>query len=356
VRFKGTTSFAVCQLILKTTGEILMQYSAMGISNACTVGIQNTTDDQGLTVAFNSNYLSGGLAVRLTPTPWLKFSSTGGYIPPGKSETVSVVLDPCGPAPGTYTATLLVNTTDPLLPVTVVPVSFTVLPILPDAPSNLVATAVSWSEVDLSWTDNATNESGFHIERKTDTNGTYNVVGAVGADVTSFADTAVNSRTTYYYRVLATNGFGASLDSNEAFATTPWSPLETWRQAHFGTPDNAGIAADTADPEGDGLINILEYAFNQDPNAFSASPISFALVGGHLTVTFTRTHPAPADINYIAEVCGDLAAGTWNSGPSYTSQMVTDNGDGTETVVVTDIAAVSSTAAHFLRIRLASVP
>ena len=97
-----------------------------------------------------------------------------------------------------------------------------------------------------------------------------------------------------------------------------------------------------ADPDHDGIINILEYAFNADPNIASANPISFAVAGDHLTVTFKRTHPAPADISYTPQIANDLASGAWNSGPAFTSQTVTNNGDGTETVVVTDNAVVGS--------------
>jgi hypothetical protein len=131
------------------------------------------------------------------------------------------------------------------------------------------------------------------------------------------------------------------------------SPLNTWRQIHFGTTANSGNAADTADPDHDGIINILEYAFDTDPNVANTNPISFALVNGHLTVTFKRTHPAPTDITYTPQVAGDLTSGIWNSGAGYTSQTVTDNGDGTETVVVTDLAPIASTPTHFLRILIA---
>jgi len=132
------------------------------------------------------------------------------------------------------------------------------------------------------------------------------------------------------------------------------TPLATWRQAHFGTAANSGTAADTADPDHDGLMNILEYAFNTDPLAASAYPLAFALTNGHLAVTFNRMHPAPPDISYLFEVSGDLASGVWNSGAAYTTQTVTDNFDGTETVVVTDLAAAPSPAAHYLRVRISS--
>jgi hypothetical protein len=158
---------------------------------------------------------------------------------------------------------------------------------------------------------------------------------------------------------LAYGTYGATLllrtgDSSQPLFVLPVSlaitPRATWRQTHFGTAQNSGNAADTADPDHDGIINILEYAFNTDPNAASANPISFAVAGNHLTVTFKCAHPAPADLSYTPQVASDLTSAVWNSGPAFTSQTVTDNGDGTETVVVTDNATIGSTPAHFLRI------
>jgi hypothetical protein len=76
-------------------------------------------------------------------------------------------------------------------------------------------------------------------------------------------------------------------------------------------------------------------------------------VDKHLTVTFKRTHPAPTDISYTPQVADDLTSGVWNSGPAFTSQTVINNGDGTETVVVTDSTAIGSAPTHFLRILIA---
>jgi hypothetical protein len=141
--------------------------------------------------------------------------------------------------------------------------------------------------------------------------------------------------------------------TNFPVSFTILSPLNAWRQTHFGTTQDSGNAANTADPDHDGLVNILEYAFNTDPNVPNASPISAAVVGNHLTITFKRTHPAPADLNYTPQVAADLTSGIWNSGPAFTSQTVTDNGDGTETVVVTDNASTDSAPTHFLRVLIA---
>ena len=91
---------------------------------------------------------------------------------------------------------------------------------VPSAPSGLAATAVSTSQINLSWTDNVTNETGFKIERKTGGGGTYAEIATVGAGVTTYSDTGLTEATTYFYRVRATNAVGDSAYSNEANATT----------------------------------------------------------------------------------------------------------------------------------------
>ena len=90
----------------------------------------------------------------------------------------------------------------------------------PDAPSDLLATAVSSKQVDLTWQDNSINESSFKIERKTGAGGTYALVGTVGAGVTSYSNTALTASTTYYYRVRAWNPTGYSAYCAEVSATT----------------------------------------------------------------------------------------------------------------------------------------
>jgi hypothetical protein len=98
-----------------------------------------------------------------------------------------------------------------------------VTPTPPAAPTNLVATAVSQSQIDLTWTDNAYNESGFEIERSPD-GSAWVWLATVGANVTSYPDTGLDPETTYYYRTRAFNGAGYSDYSNVDSATTFAAP------------------------------------------------------------------------------------------------------------------------------------
>ena len=82
-------------------------------------------------------------------------------------------------------------------------------PALPAAPTNLVATVVSKSQINLTWTDNASNETGFNIERcKGSTCTNFAQIATVGANVTTYSNTKLTANTTYRYRVAPTTPAG----------------------------------------------------------------------------------------------------------------------------------------------------
>jgi hypothetical protein len=95
---------------------------------------------------------------------------------------------------------------------------------IPAAPTNLVATPASGTQINLTWTDNSTNESGFIIQRSTSATGPFVQIAVVGAGVTTYSDTALSTGT-YYYQVAATNSVGTSAFTNVATATTPVAPV-----------------------------------------------------------------------------------------------------------------------------------
>jgi hypothetical protein len=82
----------------------------------------------------------------------------------------------------------------------------------PAAPTNVSATATSSTSIQVSWTDNANNETGYKIDRSTDGTNFYPVLGT-GANGTRVTDTGVSAGKRYYYRVYAINGAGRSANS-----------------------------------------------------------------------------------------------------------------------------------------------
>jgi hypothetical protein len=102
---------------------------------------------------------------------------------------------------------------------------------VPANPTGLSSPSSDHAQVQLSWTDNSTNEAGFRIERKIGAGGTYGTVGSVGANVAGFTDSLVSPSTDYYYRVYA---FNAALEdsaapTNEVNVVTPAAPASTRR-------------------------------------------------------------------------------------------------------------------------------
>ncbi len=87
-------------------------------------------------------------------------------------------------------------------------------------PTNLTATPVSGTQVNLTWSDSNPDETGFRIERKTGS-GTFAEIATVGANVLSYNNTGLTPDTDYTYRVRAYSDAGNSRYSTEAATTTP---------------------------------------------------------------------------------------------------------------------------------------
>ncbi|GAA4441922.1 hypothetical protein GCM10023091_27850 [Ravibacter arvi] len=94
----------------------------------------------------------------------------------------------------------------------------------PANPAGLSATAISYQQISLKWTDQSGNETGFEIERSTDGK-TFQKIVSVAANVTSYQNTGLTELTQYYYRVRAVNAIGSSGYSEIASAKTPKAPL-----------------------------------------------------------------------------------------------------------------------------------
>ncbi len=91
---------------------------------------------------------------------------------------------------------------------------------VPDAPANLKLQVVSATQIDLTWKDNASNETGFRVERSLNGTGNWTNVTGLGKDVTGYSDKSLQAETKYYYRVYANNSKGNSEYSNVASAIT----------------------------------------------------------------------------------------------------------------------------------------
>ena len=78
-----------------------------------------------------------------------------------------------------------------------------------NAPTGLTPAVASASQINLSWTDNSTVETGYQVERSPD-NATWTTIATTAANATSYANTGLGACTTYYYRIKAVNAITSS--------------------------------------------------------------------------------------------------------------------------------------------------
>jgi uncharacterized lipoprotein YddW (UPF0748 family) len=178
---------------------------------------------------------------------------------------------------------------------------------LPLTPGGLVATATSAAQINLTWTDNATNETGYLVLRSLVSGGPYSSIASLPPNSTTFSDVGLSSDTTYYYAVSATNLVGPSTESPQASATTfvNASPAITGQPQSQSVVVNQdvtfAVAASGSEP--------FHFQWN-----FSGAPISGATLdsyriasaqysdGGTYSVTVTNSFGSVSSSNAILTV------------------------------------------------------
>ncbi len=232
--------------------------------------------------------------------------------------------------------------------------------ILPNAATDLVATAISDTRVDLTWADNTPtdslwNETEFAIYRCATESCTPTVLHAtVGRDTTFFADSLLTPGVTFSYHVVAVNPAGAAAPSNVAMAATtvPAVPtaladstisatavLLTWVDnannetgyeiescANSGCTNFTPIDTVAADAESiviDGLVGTAAFQFRV--RAFNANGSS-----GYSNVVLARSDVPPAPSDLAGETLSSTQVGlSWVDNAENETAYIIERCDGT---------------------------
>ena len=211
--------------------------------------------------------------------------------------------------------------------------------ILPAAPTTLAAQTISRTEVALTWTDNANNESGFQVERCTGAACTNFVqVGAAGVNAAAFNDQSVQPDSRFRFRVRAFNAAGASAYTNvvEAATDIPIDPTNLGAVAQSATSirlnwsDNSnneigfivnrcqGVGCTELQPVAQVATNVATYL---DPTAVADAWYSYSVVAfnsgssraTNVATTNTFLPQAPSELVATA-ASGSRVALTWTDG------------------------------------------
>ncbi len=170
------------------------------------------------------------------------------------------------------------------------------------APSNLQASALSSTEVELTWADNSTNETGFRIEARQGASGAFTEVGTVGANDNGALITGLSPGTSYGFRVRATNGGANSTYSNVATVTTQAA------DGYFTSPEFPGFRfrVRIIDPSGQTFQGRRETACIEDTVCVSGqlagrTEVFLRIIGprpnGFLWPTIVRFTPSRVEVD-----------------------------------------------------------
>ncbi|MCE9611554.1 MAG: cadherin-like beta sandwich domain-containing protein [Chthoniobacter sp.] len=147
--------------------------------------------------------------------------------------------------------------------------------------------------------------------------------------------------------------------------------IAAWRQAYFGTTANAGDAADTADPDGDGVSNIMELASGTNPT--QAQTVTITVADGSLTqrgapttmvsnlgvgvdyraMFGRRKDYVTAGLTYTIQFSGDLI--TWDNNTS-TPIVIADDGTIEAVTVRYPFFSSNGKKARFFRVQVTLAP
>jgi PKD repeat protein len=181
--------------------------------------------------------------------------------------------------------------------------------------------------------------------------------GATSATLTLDGVSSIDKGT---YTVIATNASGSA--TSEPAVLTVTTSYDAWKAVHFSAQEIAiGSGAPTADLNGDGILNLMEYALDRDPRTGVGG--SLPSVGrsndNHLQFTFQRD-TSRTDLTYTVQSSNDLV--TWTPiarsvlGAATQSvanaSSVAENGGTLKAVVVKDLFDLNTPSARFLRLEI----
>ena len=182
--------------------------------------------------------------------------------------------------------------------------------------------------------------------------------GAASATVTVAAQPDAQSNTVVTLQVAANSNYAVGAPPQAS--VTIYRPFDAWRQQYFGAQASSPAAAPTADFDGDGILNLLEYALATDPTVAQHAPAySIALQSGNrLKISFNRNLQPDAGLTIRVSASDALSTGSWDTiamktgGDAWgaaTGVAVTDDPN-TGAVTVTDVQPLANQTQRFLRI------
>lgn len=180
----------------------------------------------------------------------------------------------------------------------------------PNAPSGLTVSAFSSERIDISFTDNSSDETSFELERKTGAGGTYKTFYILDPNVVRYNDYSPRPSATYFYRVRACNSAGCSGYATEQSVTTPAAATPT---ASLSLP----VTAFTDEPvivDARGSTNVCPRPQSDGtPSVIITYGDSLGVNAEILASGYAWTTPGTYTVNITVKNCSGVSASTSGS-------------------------------------------
>ncbi len=153
----------------------------------------------------------------------------------------------------------------------------------------------------------------------------------------------------YRLQLSASNALAETSATLEVSVVSPPSALDQWLSLHFGSPSNPEDAGMLADPDHDGIPNLIEFATGGNPAISSRAAFGLAKQGAVLEFTYPRSHAAVADgFHFAVEWSNGLADGWTVTGVSESPVPDSDNG----TTLLWKATVPAGATSRFVRLRV----
>jgi hypothetical protein len=177
----------------------------------------------------------------------------------------------------------------------------------PLPPESGEALALATDQIKVSW-ESVSSATGYRVRHKIEGEALWTIVEECEATRSVIVDDGLPSGTVCDYLVTSLNPLGVESAVLRLQATT-WTELEAWRDVYFKQIENTDSAADTADPDGDAIPNLLEYQLGTDPLSVNDLPYSMGVEEvftglDSLTISYAVANGAPGALSF--EFTGNL--------------------------------------------------
>ncbi len=176
--------------------------------------------------------------------------------------------------------------------------------------------------------------------------------------------TGLTQNTSYSFRTYAINSAGTTYSAIGSFTTLEeLTSIQKWRKLYYGDKNSVGNGADLAEPDGDGIANLLKYALNIVPGGTGLAGLPkphFVNVNGsnYLAISVTRV-PTRNDVTIHIEAGDDLIGwtevGSSINGAAFTGLgfvSETDADGGNKLAVIRDTENSNAAPRRFMRVRV----